>query len=162
MCKLNVREAQIWFLYFLNLFSMDVKKTSLEEKISKLAEHGESLKKTESPEKLPGAPEATETKFEAEKKESQIGKIEPTRKTVASSQDATTQQRVVGKTVKDLKKLDKTNQMKSLVSLSFNKGIFFAVEVAKDLDDPYILDELHDELVKQYRELVKNGKLKAI
>lgn len=140
---------------------MDIKKSSLEEKISKLAEHGESLKKTESPEKASGTSETPETKFEVEKKEFAGEEIEPVKKTTTTSQ-ASAQQRAVGKTVKDLKKIDKTNQVKSLVSLSFTKGIFFAVEVAKNLDDPYILDELHDELVKQYQELVKSGKLKAV
>lgn len=139
---------------------MDLKKSSLEEKISKLAEHGESLRRAETGEETQRAKEG---KIEKEYKETRIEKVESAIKSSSSaaSSGAPTQTRAI-KTAKDLKSLDKTSQVKSLVNLSFTKGVFFAVEVAKNLDDPYILDELHDELVKQFKELVKSGKIKQI
>lgn len=138
---------------------MDLKKSSLEEKISKLAEHGESLGKTEFPEKISGVKESG---LEKEHQESKTEKSELITRSSSAKSGAAANQTLVIKTAKDLKSLDKTNQVKSLVNLSFTKGVFFAVEVAKKLDDPYILDELHDELVKQFKELVKSGKIKQV
>ena len=45
----------------------------------------------------------------------------------------------------------------------FEKGVIEAVEVAKKLDNPYLLDEFHDALVdKLYDKLVEQGKLKQV
>ena len=57
--------------------------------------------------------------------------------------------------------MDKPKQIKALVYISFKKGIKNAVAVAKQLDDPYLLDEFHDTLVDElYDYLVKKKKLK--
>lgn len=137
---------------------MDIKKSPLEEKISKLAEHGESLEKSIIKEGKDGT---KERRFENEQRivgaeTSKLGSIS------VSSSSGKTQSQAVVKTAKDLQGLDKENQVKSLVKLSFTKGVFFAVDVAKKLDDPYILDELHDALVKQFKELIKNKKIKEV
>ncbi len=57
--------------------------------------------------------------------------------------------------------MDKPKQIKALVYISFKKGIRHAVSLAKELDDPYLLDEFHDTLVEElYDYLVKKKKLK--
>lgn len=138
---------------------MDLQKSSLEEKISKLAEHGESLKRVESTDKIPTLKEG---RVEGEKKEQKSEKGEIATGASVSSKATSQQTQAVTKTAKDLKNLDKTNQIKSLVDLSFTKGIFFAIEVAQKMDDPYLLDELHDNLIRQFKDLIKSGKLKEI
>lgn len=62
---------------------------------------------------------------------------------------------------KDLQKimsLDKPKQVKTLVYLAFRKGIHYAVNIAEQLKDPYLLDEFHDTLVDHLYELLKNKK----
>jgi len=69
----------------------------------------------------------------------------------------------VRKQIKSLKSLDKQSQIKSLCYLAFKKGLDFAVEVARGLNDPYVLDEFHDTLLDELRkELVEKGKLKQM
>ena len=51
-------------------------------------------------------------------------------------------------------------QVKILREIAFEKGIDEAIEEAKKLDNPYLLDEFHDDLVdKFYKKLVEAGKL---
>ena len=53
--------------------------------------------------------------------------------------------------------------MKLLTDLAFEKGVIHATEIAKGLDDPYILDEFHDTLDDRlYKYLIEQGKLKQI
>ncbi len=72
-------------------------------------------------------------------------------------------QKVVIKTAKGLKGENKERQVQLLTDLAFQKGVIHATEVAKNLDDPYILDEFHDTLVDElYNYLVEQRKLKQI
>ena len=65
--------------------------------------------------------------------------------------------------IKELKELDRKNQIKELCKLSFSENLDFAVNVAKGLDDAYVLDEFHDTLVDDlYDKLIKEDKLKKI
>jgi len=48
--------------------------------------------------------------------------------------------------------IDRENQVKKLCELAFEKGLDFAIEAAKKLDNTYVLDELHDTLVDKLRE----------
>lgn len=67
------------------------------------------------------------------------------------------------KQVQRLKDLDRENQVKELCHLALQKGVDFAVEVAKGLDDAYVLDELHDSLVDElHKKLIEQGKLKKL
>jgi len=67
------------------------------------------------------------------------------------------------KKAKQLKDLDRPSQVKALSDLAFEKGLNFAVEVAKALDSAYVLDELHDALVDElYQKLIEEGKLKKL
>ena len=63
----------------------------------------------------------------------------------------------------NLKGLEKNAQLKNLVDLAFQKGISYATDVARDLDNPYLMDAFHDTLVdKLHKELVERGKLEEI
>ena len=65
--------------------------------------------------------------------------------------------------VKQLKGLDRQNQVKALCNLAFQEGLDFAIETAKNLDSAYILDELHDSLVDELKKrLIEEGKLKRL
>lgn len=65
--------------------------------------------------------------------------------------------------ISKIKDLDVSRQVKILTTLAFEKGIQYSVKVARGLNSPYLLDELHDKLVGElHDELVKKGKLKEI
>lgn len=69
----------------------------------------------------------------------------------------------VRKQVKKIKNLDRQNQIKTLVDLSFSKGLDFAIEVVRGLDNAYVLDEFHDALIDElYKKLVEQGKMKEL
>ncbi|MDO8558957.1 MAG: hypothetical protein Q7R84_01365 [bacterium] len=56
---------------------------------------------------------------------------------------------------KEIKKFPAGQQVGALVSLVFEKGLDAAVSVAKQLENPAILDEFHDILTdRYYKELV--------
>jgi len=76
---------------------------------------------------------------------------------------ASTPQTQTIKKIKEIAGEPKERQVQLLVNLALEKGIIQAVEVAKGLDNPYLLDELHDVLAdKYYNKLVEEGKLKKI
>jgi len=53
--------------------------------------------------------------------------------------------------------------LQELVNIAFESGIAEAVEHAKKMNDPYILDAFHDLLVdKLYKELVQRDKLEEL
>ncbi|MCD6528395.1 hypothetical protein J7K44_02035 [bacterium] len=59
--------------------------------------------------------------------------------------------------------LNKEDQVKTLCNLAFQKGLDFAINVAKSLNNPYVLDEFHDRLVDEfYQRLIEEGKLEKI
>lgn len=62
---------------------------------------------------------------------------------------------------KEIKKFPPSQQIGALVSLVFEKGLGEAISVAKDIDNPAIMDELHDILVDRYfKELVEKKIIK--
>ena len=65
----------------------------------------------------------------------------------------------VKRKAKELKHLEQEKQVEILVNLVFEKSISHAVEVAKNLENPFILKEIHDHLILHFDELVKSGKL---
>ena len=107
--------------------------------------------------------ELTERK-EGEKTEKDIIREivkEKIQQTAISSPSAIPQQ--IAKKAKEIESEPKERQIQLLVNLAFEKGIVQAVEVAKGLNNPYLLDELHDVLVDEYyNKLVEQGKLKPI
>ncbi len=51
-------------------------------------------------------------------------------------------------------------QIKVLREIAFEKGLDAAIEEAKKLNNPYLLDKFHDDLVDNfYKKLVEAGKL---
>lgn len=65
--------------------------------------------------------------------------------------------------VRNLQTLDRENQVKALCQLALDKSIDFALEIAKQLDNAYVLDEFHDSLVDELQQrLFKEGKLKKL
>jgi poly-D-alanine transfer protein DltD len=82
---------------------------------------------------------------------------------MATVQPAIGQQQATAQTAQKLKDQPKDRQIQLLTELAFEKGVVEAVEVAKNLDNPYLLDEFHDALIDEfYKKLVEQGKLKAI
>lgn len=64
---------------------------------------------------------------------------------------------------KEISSFEPSQQVGALVSLAFDKGLVQAISVAQDLDNPAILDELHDTLVdRYYNALVEKGVLKIV
>ena len=87
------------------------------------------------------------------------------------TQVATTQTQVqqddddkkVKTTATELKSLDTVGQVNKLTTLAFEKGLEHSINIARSLNDAYLLDELHDKLVGElHEELIKKGKLKEI
>lgn len=72
-------------------------------------------------------------------------------------------QQTINQNVGQIKNQPKERQIQYLIDLAVEKGISEAVHTAKNLESPYLIDELHDALVDNlYSQLVKDGKLKEI
>jgi hypothetical protein len=73
------------------------------------------------------------------------------------------QQQAITRAAQQIKDQPKERQIQLLINLAFEKSVIEAIEVAKGLDNPYLIDELHDTLVdKLYNKLVEEGKLKKL
>lgn len=73
------------------------------------------------------------------------------------------QQQVVVQKAQQIKAESKERQIQLLTDLAFEKGIPHAIDVAKRLENAYLLDEFHDALVDElYNKLIEEGKLKQI
>lgn len=108
---------------------------------------------------------AREAEPDIEKEKAEIPKIEKKEVPTGQGAQATLQQaRTASKDeIEKIKTLDKTRQIKVLTDVAFEKGIIYAVSIARNLNNAYILDEFHDQLVNQlYKKLIKKGKLKEI
>jgi hypothetical protein len=57
----------------------------------------------------------------------------------------------------DLQSLQHNEKIKNLLQIAKTKGVIFAVNVAKKMNDPYLLDVFHDMLAKEgyYKEFFK-------
>jgi hypothetical protein len=44
--------------------------------------------------------------------------------------------------------MEKEMKVKKLLEIAKAKGVIFAVSVAKKINDPYVLDSLHDRLIE--------------
>ena len=56
-----------------------------------------------------------------------------------------------------VKSLQEEGKIKKLLAIAKSKGVVYAVAVAKKMNDPYVLDMLHDTLVKEglYKQFLK-------
>ncbi|MCK4918982.1 MAG: hypothetical protein KAS01_01210 [Candidatus Pacebacteria bacterium] len=69
----------------------------------------------------------------------------------------------IKKTTEELKSLDTPGKVAKLVIIAFEKGIGHSINIARNLNDAYLLDALHDKLIGElHDELVKKGKLKDL
>lgn len=57
---------------------------------------------------------------------------------------------------------EKEKQIALLIKLAEKSNIGYAVEVAKKLNDPQLLDKFHDEIVNHFEELKNKLKLKHL
>ncbi len=55
----------------------------------------------------------------------------------------------VGGKVQDAQDLEDEEKIQYLIKLAQTKGAIFAVKVAQKMDNPYVLDSLHDALIEQ-------------
>ncbi len=93
-------------------------------------------------------PEAKEGAVDQEKIE--VGSVPTTRINPAQIQKQSQQ----------ISALDPQNQVKSLCDLAFQKGLDFAIQTARNLNNPYVLDAFHDALVDElYKRLVIERKI---
>jgi len=84
--------------------------------------------------------------------------LEEAQQTPSSVTLATTREEV-----REIRKMEPSQQIGALVSLAFEKDLKTAVQVAKDTDNPAILDEFHDTLIDHYYQaLIDKGILKKI
>lgn len=140
------------------------KKKYFQEKINSPEELERFKKETvQEEEKMAIIEEKKEIGKEKEKlieKEKQIASEEKIKPTVIPF--PVIEDKKIKEEVKELISKEKPDQIKKLVSLAFTKGLNYSFEVAKKLNDPYILDELHDILVDElYEQLIKKDKLKS-
>lgn len=61
--------------------------------------------------------------------------------------------------VEEISKFEPSQQVGSLISLVFEKGLPKAIAVAQALDNPAILDEFHDALVDRYYQMLLKKKI---
>jgi hypothetical protein len=149
----------------INEESVDSEEKASSEKETPLAKEKslESIEKPIEEKKEAAVEKGTEEKSDKEKPVAEVsqpvegGNVEKVKPTVAPP---SAQAR---KKAKQLQDLDRPNQIKALSDLAFEKGLNFAVEVAKALDSAYVLDELHDALVDElYQKLLEQGKLNKL
>ncbi|MBD3282626.1 MAG: hypothetical protein GF387_03425 [Candidatus Portnoybacteria bacterium] len=73
------------------------------------------------------------------------------------------QQKDTKNKAKQIKTEPQERQVYLLTEIAFERGISHAIDVAKRLDNPYLLDEFHDALVDEFcAKLIAEGKLKEI
>lgn len=107
-------------------------------------------------------PEEKEKEFTPER-EKEILKETVSEEVQKAQPVSSSQKKTVKQSTQQIKSQPQQRQVKLLTDLAFEKGISHAVEVAKRLESPYLLDEFHDALVDElYNKLVQEGKLKAI
>lgn len=63
--------------------------------------------------------------------------------------------------LKKIKILPRKKQLESLIEIALWRGLGQSIKIAKALNNAYILDAFHDNLIdKLYKELIKQGKIK--
>lgn len=108
-------------------------------------------------------PESKEAEISIENIQEMQVPIIPTTKKTAATDDEERKLEEIKKDMRKIRDLDTMRQVKVLVTLAFEKGISYSIKVARGLDDAYLLDALHDQLIGELNdELIKKGKLKKI
>ncbi|HHE76909.1 MAG TPA: hypothetical protein ENL27_02930 [Candidatus Parcubacteria bacterium] len=127
------------------------KRKASKKELSEILELKERINKLESQLKKEGRPEKKEEMVKQEIK-TYLKELQQTpafASPVADRDEA-----------KEVGKLEPDQQVGALISLVFEKGLPEAISVAKNLDNPAILDEFHDTLVDHYyKTLIEKGVL---
>lgn len=57
----------------------------------------------------------------------------------------------------DIKSLDDNKKVEKLFQIAKKKGVIYAIHIAKKMNNPYVLDTLHDILAKEghYKEFIR-------
>lgn len=57
----------------------------------------------------------------------------------------------------DIKSLDDKKKVEKLFQIAKKKGVIYAIHIAKKMNNPYVLDTLHDILAKEghYKEFIR-------
>lgn len=139
----------------------------VESEIEKLKAQLEEKEKMLATQKAEASQEATpqvEQKEEQERREQAERAVAEIKTTPsAKAQEVVSPVMTDADLVKDLQSvmsMDKPQQVKTLIYLAFKKGVRYSFSIAKQLKDPYLLDEFHDTLVDElYQQLLKKRKI---
>ncbi len=105
----------------------------------------------------------SESKELTPEKEKEILKETISEQTQKSQPITPIQQQAITHLGQKIKDEPKERQIQLLVNMAFEKGVVEAIEVAKSLDSPYLIDELHDILVDElYNKLVTEKKIEKL
>lgn len=108
-------------------------------------------------------PESMEAEISIENVQEMQVPIVPASKKTVITDDEEKKLEEIKKDVRKIRDLDIMRQVKVLVTLAFEKGISYSIKVARGLDDAYLLDALHDQLIGELNEeLIKKGRLRKI
>jgi hypothetical protein len=81
----------------------------------------------------------------------------------ASDDIAQQRETAIAEDIRAIATMDELHKVETLVALALDKGVTHSVEVAYGLQDPYILDVLHDKLLCELHDrLVKENKLTEV
>lgn len=108
----------------------------------------EILSKREEGERLDYFTEKKEYKEEKPSTEEQLIREEIRRELELMNQDENLKKESENK-AKKIQFLGDEEKLKNLLELAKQKGVIFAVNVAKSMNDPYVLDTFHDILVRE-------------
>lgn len=111
------------------------------------------------------APEAAEGKAEKEvSREAEPAKEEAAKEAVREEMEkigkmtlSPNLKKQAGEEAVEINKLDKEGKISRLLALAKEKGLSYAINVAEQTNDPYLLDALHDVLIQKglYKESEK-------
>lgn len=74
----------------------------------------------------------------------------------ASREDEMTEEEKIS--LQEIRGMSKKDQLEVLLNVALKKGVASSIKIARSLNNAYILDELHDNLVdKLYSELIEKG-----
>ena len=126
---------------------------NLESKFGKI----EAEKSLEPKEALPKSEEEPAKEIISAEKDSAYNKILSKVKTPAAKD--TNEEEVKIDAEKAIEKQDAESQIQHLVDIALEKGVIHAVNVAKHLEDNYVLDMFHDKLLSDelHEALMKKG-----
>lgn len=138
----------------------EVKK--LKEELAKKEKELESLKQSEVKKEAKMSPAEESKEEEIKKEEEKIKESSEKPRRIKLPQKITqptkSQDDDMDDDLKEIMSMDKPKQIKTLVYLSFKKGVNYAANIASRLKDPYLLDEFHDTLVDNLYDLLKKKK----